>query len=110
MEGIHSLKDLLKEEDWIAKVDLKDAYFTVLIYIEDRPVLHFSTQDHNFQLTHLPFSLSCASWVFTKTLKPMLTSFREMEMRLVACIDYILVMAMSEKLARDHAQGLIYLQ
>ena len=27
MEGIHMLKDLLKQEDFMAKIDLKDAYF-----------------------------------------------------------------------------------
>ena len=27
MEGIHTLRDLIKQGDWLAKVDLKDAYF-----------------------------------------------------------------------------------
>ena len=27
MEGIHILRDLLKRNDWMTKVDLKDAYF-----------------------------------------------------------------------------------
>ena len=31
MEGIHILKDLLKQGDWLVKIDLKDAYLTVLI-------------------------------------------------------------------------------
>ena len=32
MEGIHMLKDLLKPNDFMAKIDLKDAYFTVPIW------------------------------------------------------------------------------
>ena len=32
MEGIHTVKDLLKPGDWLAKVDLKDAYFAIPIY------------------------------------------------------------------------------
>ena len=36
----------------------------------DREMLCFSTQGHLFQFTCLSFGLSCAPWVFTKTLKP----------------------------------------
>ena len=41
MEGIHTLKDLLKENDWLTKVDLKDAYFMVPIHKTDRKFLRF---------------------------------------------------------------------
>lgn len=33
MEGIHMLKDILKPGDWMAKVDLKDAYFMIQDFI-----------------------------------------------------------------------------
>ena len=29
MEGIHLIKDLLREGDWMVKIDLRDAYFSV---------------------------------------------------------------------------------
>ena len=32
MEGIHTLKDLLKIGDWMTKVDLKDAYFMIPVH------------------------------------------------------------------------------
>ena len=32
MEGIHTLKDLVNPKDWLAKVDLKDAYFAIPIH------------------------------------------------------------------------------
>ena len=41
MEGFHMLKDLLNTGDWIAKIDLKDAYFMVPVAKEDREFLHF---------------------------------------------------------------------
>ena len=39
MEGIHMLKDLLRQGDFMAKIDLKDAYFAVPISEEDRKYL-----------------------------------------------------------------------
>ena len=41
MEGIHMLKDLLRAGDWMAKIDLKDAYFMIPIAQEDRDFLKF---------------------------------------------------------------------
>ena len=67
MERIHTLKDLLRRNNWVTTVDLKYAYFMIPIHTSDRPDLHFSVREHHYQFTCLPFSLSCAPWVFTKT-------------------------------------------
>ena len=69
----------------MTKVDLKDAYFTVPIHGSDRQALHFSAMGHNYQFTCLPFSLSSAPWVFTKTLNLAKTLLRELGVRLVIC-------------------------
>ena len=45
IEGIHVLRDLLRAGDWMAKVDLKDAYFMLPIREEDRAFLIFSFQN-----------------------------------------------------------------
>ena len=109
MEGIQTLKDILSKDDWMTKVDLKDAYFAIPIHEEDRSFLRFSALDCHFQFTCLPFGLSSAPWVFTKTLRPIITLLRELGVRLVAYIDDILVMAESPQRARDHTLGLIFL-
>ena len=106
MEGLHTLRDLLRRNDWMTKLD---AYFMIPIQSSSRQALRFSTQDRLYQFTCLPFGLSCAPWVFTKTLKPALTLLRELGVRLVAYIDDILVLAETEEMARDHTEGLTYL-
>ena len=102
MEGIHTLKDLVRRGDWMTKIDLKDAYFMIPIHSTSRSVLRFSTEQHLYEFSCLPFGLSCAPWVFTKTLKPALTLLRELGVRLVAYIDDILVLAETEEIARNH--------
>ena len=67
MEGIHVLRDLLKAGDWMAKIDLKDAYFMVPMAKEDRTYLCFQWKGRAYQFNCLPFSLSSVPWVFTKT-------------------------------------------
>ena len=36
MEGLHLLKDLLREKDFMCKIDLKDAYFCASLHPEHR--------------------------------------------------------------------------
>ena len=83
MEGTHILRDLLRAGDWITKVDLKDAYFIVPIHEEDRGFLKLSFKERTYQFKCLPFGLTCAPWVFTKTLKPIAAQLRQLGMRLI---------------------------
>jgi len=62
MEGIPALHNLLQQGDWLGKVDLKDAYFSVSIHMSHQQFLRFTVEEVDFQFTSLPFGLSCASW------------------------------------------------
>ena len=107
MEGIHMLKDLLKQRDFMAKIDLKDAYFAAVPISEpDKNYLRFRRKGQMYQFNCLPFGLSCAPWVFTKITKAVAAVLREMGVRIIIYIDDMLIMAESETLLRDH---IIYL-
>ena len=109
MEGIHMLKDLLRAGDWMAKIDLKDAYFMIPIAQEDRDFLKFQWKDQTYQFNCLPFGLSSAPWVFTKITRPVVAALREIGLRLIIYIDDILVIAETESLLKDHVTAVMYL-
>lgn len=72
------LKDLLRPGNWMAKVDLNDAYFMIPIAQENKHFLHFSWEGLDYQFNCLPFGLSSAPWVFTKTTRPVAATLREL--------------------------------
>ncbi|XP_056373902.1 uncharacterized protein LOC130267762 [Hyla sarda] len=93
MEGIHSLRDLLLPGDWLAKIDLKDAYLTVPIHPSCCPCLQFTREDQKWEFSSLPFGLSSAPWCFTKLMRPVMAVLRSRGVRLIIYLDDILIMA-----------------
>ena len=112
MEGMSTLRELLKTNDWMAKIDLKDAYFTILMHPTHQPFLRFMANQQHFliyQFTCLPFGLSCAPWVFTKVMKPISICLRSMGVGMIVYIDDILVMGESPEQVKGHLEALTYL-
>ena len=92
MEDIRSLKDIIQEGDQIAKLDLKDAYFSVPMAQNSKRLLQFQWKSQLLQFTCLPFGLSSAPYVFTKLLRPVLTSLRDQGIRCLMYLDDMLIL------------------
>ena len=67
------LRDLIRPNDFVCKLDLKDAYFTIPIHMTHRRYLRFVWRDKHYEYLCLPFGLSTAPRLFTKLLKPALS-------------------------------------
>ena len=109
MEGIHMLKDLLRPGDWMTKIDLKDAYFAIPVACQHRKYLAFRWQGKTYQFNCLPFGLSSAPWVLTKTTKPVVTILRSLGLRMIIYIDDIMILAADVKTAQEHTECMIFL-
>ena len=76
MEGLHLLPDLLQSQDWMVKMDLKDAYLQVPIHSDYKHLLAFQWEEKTYKFHCLPFGLSAVPRVFTKLLKPVVGFLR----------------------------------
>ncbi|KAL0155801.1 hypothetical protein M9458_050064, partial [Cirrhinus mrigala] len=56
----------IRQQDWFAAIDLKDAYFHVSILPRHRPFLRFAFEGQAYQYRVLPFGLALSPRVFTK--------------------------------------------
>ena len=109
MESILSLRDVLKKDNYMIKVDLKDAYITVPIHAPHRKYLQFLWNGTNYQFKVLPFGLSTAPRTFTKIMRPVMAKLREQGLRLIIYLDDILLMADSPEKLQYHTHILINL-
>ena len=97
MEGAHLLKDMLQQEDWLTKIDLKEAYYALPIHLVSQYLLSFMWNEKLFHCTCLPFGLSCAPRVL---MKPVVALLRGRGVRLITYIVHI--MSSSKAMSRHH--------
>jgi hypothetical protein len=95
MENISSLVDLLRPNDFIATIDLKDAYFTVPIHADHSKFLRFCWNGLVHEFIVLPFGLASAPCVFTKLMKPIIAYLRGKFIRIIIFLDDIAVLGNS---------------
>ena len=104
MENVFSLRDIMKKGDWLAKIDLKDAYLTVPMAKAHQKYLRFQWQGKVYEFKSLPFGLATAPITFTELLRPVVAFLRQQGVRLVVYLDGILVMAGTQELLQTHLQ------
>lgn len=102
METLKSICHLLKPNDFLTSIDLRDAFLHVPIHAQSQKYLQFVWRGKKYCFRTLPFGLSLSPLVFTKILKPLLTWARKLGIRVVAYLDDLLIMASSRQESLNH--------
>ena len=107
MEGLGTLKELMRQNDWMTTVDLKDAFLSVPIHRAHRKLLRFEWQGQLYQFQCLPFGLTSAPRVFTKLIKPVMAVLRQRWVRCMIFIDDIILLSQSKEELSQITQVLV---
>ena len=95
METASSVRDAIRPGDWAVSIDLRDAYFHLLIHEADQKFLRFTWRGVVYQFRALPFGLAPAPWLFTKITRELCVVVRGRGIRLRVYIDDWLLLANS---------------
>ena len=102
METIQSVLLSVRQGDWMASIDLKEAYLQVPVHPASCHFLRFMFRDTVYQFKALCFGLSTAPQVFTRVMAPVSAILHSMGIRMRRYLDDWLVQSASrESLLRD---------
>ena len=108
METLFSIIAALQPQEWITKIDLKDAYHHILVHVNIRKYFRFVVARVVYQFCVLPFWLSTAPREFT-TLAPVVQLLRTQGIRVHAYLDDWIIRANSQEQSLEHTQQTIQL-
>jgi hypothetical protein len=97
MENLDSARFILRKGDWMAKLDLKDAYLTVPVHPSHQKFLRFEWRGRIYQFNCLAFGLAPAPRCFSKILKVVAAHLRRQGLRMIVYLDDILIINSSKE-------------
>ena len=109
METVASMLLSIRERDFLASIDLKDAYFQIPVHQSSRKLLRFLSGGTVYQFRTLCFGLSTAPQVFTRVFAVVSVWAHSHGIRLLRYLDDWLVLASSETEAKKNVQDLLLL-
>ena len=109
METVASVLLSVREGDFLASLDLKDAYFQIPIHGSSRKLLRFMSEGTVYQFKALCFGLSTAPQVFTRVFAAVSAWVHARGIRLLRYLDDWLVLSSSEKKAKESIRELLSL-
>ena len=95
MEGVNTLQYTIRKGDWLAKVDLKDAYFSVALNLSIRNIFCFKWGGEDFSI--------CINAIWPRARPQSFNNafFRQQGFPLVVYLDNILIIGHSREEKRE---------
>ena len=98
------MRDLIVPNDYLIKIDLKDAYYSIPLDPKSRRLMSFTWEGKTYEHLSLCFGLGPAPRIFTKITKVAVSILRKLGIRVVVYLDDFILMGQSLKeiqMARD---------
>lgn len=89
-------QNVILKNYFLAKIDLKDAYFFVPVSNKYKKYLRFKFKNTLWQFTCIPFGLNIAPYLFTKIFRPIIKKLRNEGIQCIVYLDDWLVMGKTE--------------
>lgn len=87
MENLSLLRDCLEKDDYLAKIDMKDAYFSIPIAKDHRRFLSFKALGKFYSFNALSFGLCSAPRIYTKVMRPVAAFLRSLGIGIIVYLD-----------------------
>ena len=104
MESLKDVKNILNKGDYMIKIDLKDAYYSIPLHESSRKYVRFQWEGNLYECCYLMFGLGPALRIFSKLLKIPIALLRKLKIRIIIFIDDMLIIGASIEetiMARD---------
>ena len=105
METIQSVLLSVRQGDWMASIDLKEAYLQIPVHPDSRRFLRFVALGRVYQFSALCFGLSTAPQVFSRVMAPVSAILHSWGIRMRRYLDDWLVQSSSRDARSQSLQG-----
>jgi hypothetical protein len=100
LEGVNEVRQILRPNDWLASIDLSEAYLHVPVNRRHRRFLAFQANGQRYRFASMPFGASSAPRTFTELLKPVIAELHRLGIRATIYLDDLLLAAETSDDAR----------
>ena len=107
--GKFGVKHMFQKNDFMCKLDLKDAYFCMPLHKNSRKFVELHWSGNLYQFICLCFGLGPAPRIFTKFLKIPMAILRRINIRILIYLDDMLVVNQSREVLLKDMDAVIFL-
>ena len=87
MDNLNAALGMVRQNCYMASIDLADAYYTVPVALSDQKYLVFNFEGQLYKYLCLPNGLSSAPRIFTKLMKPVFPALRKKGHQIMGYLD-----------------------
>ena len=107
METLSSILCLIRPNDYTAKINIKDAYYSIPILEQHQKLLKFIHKNCLYKFTALPNGYTEGPRKFTKALKPPLAQCRKNKIAVAGYFDDLITMARDKNICINNMKEII---